>query len=296
MRAINPDFQTHLDSRATTLATCWRLTRADGVALGFTDHDRTLRFGGTDFVPAAGLDGGEATAKLGAQTDTSEVLGVLSSDAIAEDDILIGRYDGAEVETWRVNWRDVGQRLLLSRTSIGEIVREDGVFRAELRSGQHALNRVTGRIYQAHCDAELGDARCGVDLDAPALKANAEVLGVRDRFRVAVDGIDGYEIGWFAQGVAAFTSGKRNGLRDRVLTHERLGGVDVLGFGVAVGDWVAAGDTLVLTAGCDRRFTTCKTRFGNAENFRGFPHIPGNDFVLRYPRAGDALDGRKLVD
>lgn len=296
MRAIDPDLQAHLDSRATTLATCWRLTRADGVVLGFTDHDRTLRFDGTDFVPATGLDGGEATTKLGAQTDTSEVLGVLSSDAIAEDDILIGRYDGAGVETWRVNWRDVSQRLLLSRTSIGEIVREDGVFRAELRSGQHALNRVTGRIYQSHCDAELGDARCGVDLDVPALKANAEVLGARDRFRVAVEGIDGYEVGWFVQGIASFTSGMRDGLRDRVLTHERLGGVDVLGFGVAVGDWVAADDTLVLTAGCDRRFATCKTRFGNAQNFRGFPHIPGNDFVLRYPRAGDALDGRKLVD
>ena len=81
-----------------------------------------------------------------------------------------------------------------------------------------------------------------------------------------------------------------------MLTHERLGGVDVLGFGVAVGDWVLAGDALVLTAGCDRRFATCRERFSNAENFRGFPHIPGNDFVLRYPRAGDALDGRRLVD
>lgn len=296
MRAIDPALQAHLDSRATTLATCWRLTRTDGVALGFTDHDKTLRFEGTDFVPAIGLDGGEATAKLGAQTDTSEVLGVLRSDAIAEEDILIGRYDGAVVETWRVNWRDVGQRLLLSQTSIGEIVREDGVFRAELRSGQHALNRVTGRIYQAHCDAELGDTRCGVDLGVPALRAVAEVLGARDRFRIAVDGVDGFESGWFAQGIAAFASGKRDGLRDRVLTHERLGGIDVLGFGVAVGDWVEAGDALVLTAGCDRRFATCRERFGNAANFRGLPHIPGNDFVLRYPRAGDALDGRKLVD
>lgn len=296
MRPIDPDLQAHLDSRATTLANCWRLTRDDGVVLGFTDHDRTLRFEGTDFVPVTGLDGGEVTAKLGAQTDTSEVLGVLSSDAIAEDDILLGRYDGATVESWRVNWREPGQRLLLSRTSIGEIVREDGVFRAELRSGQHQLNRVTGRIYQALCDAELGDGRCGVDLDVPELRAMAEVLGARDRFRVAVSGIDDCEAGWFAQGVATFTSGRRSGLRDRVLTHERLGGIDVLGFGSDVGDWVLAGDALVLTAGCDRRFATCKARFGNAENFRGFPHIPGNDFVLRYPRAGDALDGRKLVD
>ena len=40
------------------------------------------------------------------------------------------------------------------------------------------------------------------------------------------------------------------------------------------------GDTFVVTAGCDKRFDTCRDRFDNAVNFRGFPHIPGNDFVV----------------
>jgi uncharacterized phage protein (TIGR02218 family) len=61
-----------------------------------------------------------------------------------------------------------------------------------------------------------------------------------------------------------------------------------------VGDWVEAGDALVVSAGCDRTFETCKAKFGNATNFRGFPHIPGSDFVLRVPREGEALDGRAL--
>ena len=46
--------------------------------------------------------------------------------------------------------------------------------------------------------------------------------------------------------------------------------------------------------GCDRALATCRDRFGNVANFRGFPHIPGNDFVLRYPRSGDALNGAAL--
>lgn len=295
MRLLEPGFAGHIATGATTLATCWKIVRTDGVVLGFTDHDGTLAFGGTEYLPAHGLDGGERVEKLGASTDTSEVVGVLHSDAINEDDILLGRFDGAQVETWRVNWRDTGQRMLVSRTTIGEIVREDGVFRAELRSGQHAINQPKGRIYQALCDAELGDARCGVDLDDPAFQAEATVTGVRDRFRVAVSGIDGFEAGWFGFGMAAWGDGRRAGIRDRVVTHERLGGVDVLGFGTAVGDWVEAGDLLVLTAGCDRRFATCRERFANAVNFRGFPHIPGNDYVLRYPKSGAELDGRKLV-
>lgn len=296
MRTLDPGFAAHIAGGATTLATCWRIARPDGVVLGFTDHDAALGFAGTDYLPAHGLDGGEATAKLGPQTATAEVVGVLHSAAITEDDILLGRYDGAEVETWRVNWRDAEVRHLVSRTSIGEIVREDGAFRAELRSWQHALNRPRGRIYQALCDAVVGDARCGVDLESAAYRADASVLDVRDRFRLAVDGLGTFAEGWFGLGSAAWSAGKRAGLMDQIVSHTRVGGVDILGFAVAVGDWVLAGDAFVARAGCDRRFTTCREKFGNAVNFRGFPHIPGNDFVLRYPRPGDSLDGRALVE
>ena len=217
MRTLDLSFRTHIESGATTLASCWKLTRRDAVVLGFTDHDLTLRFDGVDYVPARGLDGGEVPQKLGPQVDTGEVLGVLESDAITEADIEAGLYDGAAVETWRVNWRDLSQRVLLRRATIGEIVREDGAFRAELRSGQQALNQMRGRLYSVFCDAVLGDARCAV-----------------------------------AHSHASF------GL------------------------------------GCDRQLSTCRDRFANVANFRGFPHIPGNDFVLRYPRSGDRLNGQAL--
>ena len=217
MRTLDPGFKAHVESGATTLATCWKLTRKDAVVLGFTDHDQTLSFGGTDYIPAHGLDGGEVPAKSGAQADTGEVVGVLHSDAIDEADIVAGHYDGAEVETWRVNWRDVSQRLLQRRATIGEIVREDGQFRAELRSGQQALNRVRGRLYSVVCDATLGDARCAVSVSHPQF-----------------------------------------------------------------------------ALGCDRQHATCCDRFANVANFRGFPHIPGSDFLLRYPRSDDALEGGAL--
>jgi uncharacterized phage protein (TIGR02218 family) len=295
MRTLEPGFAAHIATGQTTLANCWRIRRKDGVVLGFTDHDETLSFDGTSFVPAHGLDGAEAPAKLGGQVDTSQVLGVLHADAIAEDDILLGRYDGATVESWRVNWADVSQRLLLRSDTIGEIVREDGLFRAELRSAQQGLNARHGRVYQGLCDAELGDARCKVNVAAGAFRGVATVEAIEDAYRLRVSGLAGFDAGWFAFGQAVWSAGRRDGLRDGVIGHARNGGVDVLAFGVVVGEWVEVGDTLTVTAGCDRRFATCKARFDNAINFRGFPHVPGSDFVLRYPRAGDALDGRAVV-
>ncbi len=295
MRVLDAGFAAHLGSGATTLATCWRIARPDGFVLGFTDHDVALAFDGTDFLPAHGLDGSEASQKLGGQVATADVVGVLHAEAIAEADILLGRYDGAEVQTWRVNWRDVSQRHLVRRATIGEIVREDGVFRAELRSAQHALNVPKGRIYAPLCDAELGDARCGIHLDDAAYSAGASVSALRDRYRIAVAGLDGYAEGWFAFGHVLWTDGARAGLRDQVASHARIGGVDILGFTAPVGDWVGAGDAFTAFAGCDRQFSTCRTKFANAAAFRGFPHVPGNDFVMRVAREGDALDGRPLV-
>ncbi len=295
MRVLDIGLAAHLAQSETTLATCWKLVRGDGVVLGFTDHDGVLSFGGTDFVPAHGLDGGEVPARLGAQVETAEVLGVLSADGITEDDILLGRYDGAVVETWRVNWADVSQRVRLRSDTIGEIVREDGVFRAELRSAQQGLNATRGRIYQGLCDAVVGDARCGVTLTGPEFLGFATVTALEDDHRIVVTGLGGFAEGWFGFGSALWTDGRRVGLRDGVVTHQRMAAGDVLAFGVAVGDWVVLGDTLEVTAGCDRRFATCREKFANAVNFRGFPHIPGSDYVLRHPRNGDALDGRAVV-
>jgi uncharacterized phage protein (TIGR02218 family) len=295
VRTLDLGFKAHLESGATTLATCWRLARRDGVVLGFTDHDLPLSFAGTDYLPATGLAGGEVGARTGPAVDTAEVIGVLSSDAIGENDIAIGRYDGATVETWRVNWRDTGQRLLLGRATIGEIVREDGRYRAELRSGQQALNQVRGRVYSPLCDATLGDARCGIALGDAAFTASATVTAVLDRNRIAVDGLGGFAAGWFSYGRAAWTSGPRAGLSDGIASHRRDGSADILGFVRPGGGWVAAGDTLTASAGCDRQFATCRDRFANVANFRGFPHIPGNDFVLRYPAGDDVLDGGALV-
>lgn len=295
MRVLDAGLAAHLAGGQTTLCACWRVTRGDGVVLGFTDHDRALSFEGTTFAPSHGLDGGEQPHKLGGQVETAEVLGVLDDDAIQEEDIVQGRYDGALVECFRVNWQDVGQRLLLRRLTIGEIVREDGVFRAELRSAQHALNVPSGRIYQGLCDAELGDGRCGVNLAVPAYRAIGAVTGIADRYRLAVSGLAGFAEGHFSFGTAEWTAGRRAGRKDRVLGHRRLASQDVLAFAEPVGDFVLPGDAVTVSAGCDRQFATCRNRFGNGVNFRGFPHIPGADFILRYPREGERLDGRPLV-
>ena len=133
MKSLTPSLQAHLDDGTTTLAWCWRITRADGVGFGFTDHDLTLTFDGTEFEPESGLTASEVRSGSDLSVDSQDAEGVLTSDRITETDILDGLWDNAEVEVWRVNWARPGQRVLLRRGAIGQIRRGRLAFVAEVR-------------------------------------------------------------------------------------------------------------------------------------------------------------------
>lgn len=101
MKTLSPDLQAHLDDGTTTLAWCWRIIRADGVTFGFTDHDRTLNFDGTDFEPESGLTASEVRSGSDLSVDAQDAEGVLTSDRITETDIL----DGKLLDTAGITWR-----------------------------------------------------------------------------------------------------------------------------------------------------------------------------------------------
>ncbi len=294
MKVLSPALQAHLDDGTTTLAWCWKITRADGTVFGFTDHDRTLAFEGAAFEPESGFAAAEVRAGSDLSVDAQDAEGVLTSDRITETDILDGRWDNAAVEVWRANWADVAQRVLVRRGAIGQIRRGRLAFVAEVRSLAHLLGQTVGRTFQATCDAALGDARCGVDLDAPAYKGSGVVLdSLRDRAFTA-SGLGVFAAGWFGFGTLAWTSGANAGRRAEVLDHDVTGGVAILTLLEAPVRPIAEGDGFTIRAGCDKRIETCAAKFSNTANFRGFPHIPGQDTVLRYASRDGGHDGGVL--
>ncbi|RAI36828.1 beta tubulin [Rhodoplanes elegans] len=282
MRQLPEALREQLASGVTTLCRCWRLVRADGVTLGFTDHDEDLMLDATVCRAGSGLDASEATARFGLQVDGGEVFGALADDALTEADLAAGRYDAATVETWLVDWSAPATRVLLAVATLGEVRREGMAFAAELRSLAEKLGQESGRVYTAACAADLGDARCRVDLGVPGYSASGTVAALDGTSALRAAGLDGFAEGWFTAGRLAFTSGTNAGLASEVKRHV----VDAAGVAVAL--WqampepIAPGDAFVITAGCDKQFSTCRDRFANTANFRGFPHIPGNDYVISH--------------
>lgn len=93
MKPLSPALQAHLDDGTTTLSWCWRISGADGVALGFTDHDRTLSFDGTEFEPESGFAASEIRAVSDLAVDAQGATGGLTSDRIRQTGILDGRWE-----------------------------------------------------------------------------------------------------------------------------------------------------------------------------------------------------------
>lgn len=286
MRNIPAALQARLDSGATTLARCWIMTRRDGVVAGFTDHDNDLVIGSVTCRAGTGFTASEATSQFDLSVDGSEISGAFADESLTEADLAAGRYDAATVETWLVDWSDVSLRLLIARGTIGEVRREGQAFTAELRGLADALAQDSGRLYTARCNADLGDGRCRIDLTNSAYHGSGMVTATEGTSAFAVSGLDGFSEGWFAQGRLTWTGGANAGLSMEIKDHRLLSGEVRLSLWQAMAETVAVGDAFKVTAGCDKNFATCRDRFANSDNFRGFPQIPGNDFVMSYPVSG----------
>ena len=279
MKPLSPAFQAHLDSGATTLCWCWRVTRRTGEKLGFTDHDRDLVFDGTTFEAATGFTASDIRSSVGLSVDDLEVESALVSSRLSEPALSAGDFDAAAVEIFRVNWSDPAQRVLMRQGALGEVRRTGTAFTAEVRGLAHHLQQPKGRLFQYACDAELGDTRCGINLNAPTNRGAGAIVSVTGDRTFVVSGIASFATGWFTRGLLTMTSGANAGRASEVKRHGIAGGIVHVELWQSLGLAPLAGDTFAITTGCDKQLATCRSKFANTPNYRGFPHMPGNDFL-----------------
>lgn len=279
---MQAELAAHLALGVTTLCRAWKVTRRDGVLLGFTDHDGDLLFEDMTFVAQTGLTARALQQTTGMAVDNSEALGALSAASVREEDIAAGRFDDAEVVAYLVNWAEPEQRSILFRGNFGEITRARGAFRVELRGLTERLNLPTGRVYHANCAAQFGDAKCQMDLNAPHLRHEAVLRGVEQgRLRIALP--EGFAADWFVAGRVQVLTGQAQGQVALIRGESRLAGELLIelwnGFALSP----MPGDQIRLEAGCDKQASSCRAKFDNFLNFRGFPHIPGEDWLRINP-------------
>ena len=260
----------------TSLAFCWRLERSDGAGLGLTSSDRDLEHAGTLYGSAPGITPAAVTRSLGLDPDVAEVAGALSSDALTEADLVAGRWNGARMTLFAADWANPdAEPSTLLRGELGEVSVNGEGFSAELRGAAARLSKPVCPHTSSECRASLGDKQCRADLAQRTIRGR--VISGDGNVLTLPDPVDAK----FLFGRLRYLGGPNCGAFTTIL------GID--GAHISVRDRLRmpiTDETAVeIREGCDKRFETCIGRFQNAANFRGEPHLPGNDLLTRYPGA-----------
>lgn len=258
----------------TTLAFCWRLTRRDGLRLGFTSHDADLLIDGLLYRATPGMAPSAIESSDGVDASGVDLAGALSSSAIDAADLRAGRWDGAQVRLSAHDWMvPEPDPLFLLRGELGPVSFQDDRFSVELIGPAAVLDRSVAPEASPLCRAMLGDKACRVDMAARTL-----ILGVVSANGPSLTLLSSYPADLFAHGRIRWLTGANAGLSGWV----DASNANTLHLRAIPNFPVQSGDLCELTQGCDRRFETCRDRFANSLNFRGEPHLPGNDLLTRY--------------
>lgn len=273
----------HIAKGSTTVAWCWKVTRKDARVFGFTNVDKDLVVDGVTYLAATGITPSAIESQIDLAVPNLELAGILDSEAITEADIEAGLWDGATFTVFQVNHADLTQGVMVLRTgSTGEITAGTTAFTAEGRGLAQLLQQSVGRVYAAACDANLGDSRCGFDVEALRVSGTVDQLSSR---RVFGDTGRSEADDYFGAGVVRWETGDNAGLSMEVASFTVAGGF-LLHLPMPYD--IALGDTYTVIPGCRKRRTEdCSTKFSNVVNFRGFPDVPMNDKVLGNATASD---------
>ncbi len=266
---------TFFDSELEGVATWWSIKRRDGVTLGFTSHNRDLAFRGMTYRAAPGMIPSAIRRTASLERDAVEVEGVLSHDSISSSDLEAGRFAEARIAIGLVDWETLDHATLFNG-SLGNVSQEDSSFTAELRSAKASFELDLVPRTSPTCRASFCDAECGanaarythlcqvssidLELNGVAFTGAPSAANMRDG---QVKWVDGPFAGVTMEVIDADTGALT---LDRPLSTE-----------------ISLGNLAYLREGCDHTIATCNARFANAVNFRGEPHLPGNDLLTRYP-------------
>ena len=287
MRNIPESFAARLGG-ASTICHCWRLRLRDGDVMGFTDHDEDVVVEGLVHSAGSGLSASEAHQQLGFGASGCMLAGALDISSLRAEDVLSGRYDGGRIECRLVDWRAPDNSLLVDAFEIASLRRTQHGFSAVLTGVAQRFHEATGRLYQAGCDAEFADARCG--LEGAHFTLAAQVASSDGDLVLRIVSTSKAE-GWFANGVLARSDLTRLRIRSHFVGTKQ----DELVLWAPPARPFEMGEAIQLTAGCDKTLATCRDRFANVVNFRGFPHVPSPEMVLAYAHASDVtMDGGSL--
>jgi uncharacterized phage protein (TIGR02218 family) len=263
----------------TTLAYGWRLERRDGVTLGFTSHDRDVWRNGLLLRAAPGMEPTSVVERLGFENGGLDVRGALTSDALAVRDIEAGRWDGAALTLFTFDWSDPDEpSRSLASGQLGAVSYAGDRFETVFNGPATQLKKAVAPITSPTCRAFFCGAECGLN---PMRFTRTALAAANAGSSIILLAGTGLAINRYATGTLRWLEGPNTGLKDIIVSN----GTNSVALATPPKQPITTAVRVELFEGCDKTAQTCQNIFSNMVNFRGEPHLPGNDILTRYPGA-----------
>lgn len=264
-----------------------RVVRQDGTVFGWTQHDvnSTVNVDGEDTLllsnPGFTIQSLVSTAGLG--VDTTDIY-VIDGDDMTRADILMRKWDGAEVYFFRYDWTLPSAGIIpIKRGSFGNFQPMLGQFKVEFRDFRQALQANSTWVFQETCRWRLGDARCGIDLTgSDGYTVTASVTGVTSQRVFTASGLTQAD-DFFGEGFLTWTGS--DGLNVGTPPFKvKAFAAGVVTLSEPTIQPIQTGDTFTIVAGCRKRWEEdCKTKFDNLLRFGGEKDKPLRDDLVAIP-------------
>ena len=272
------------NNRELTFADCFTITLPDSTVARYTNAQYNVVIpvsGDPSLVYVAGdilIDGLKLKQTCGIDIDqqeldisfkpTSTISGLTWPIAVRE-----GRFDGATIERARAVLTAPGGAAIGNVAVVsfhGLVATVDNIGRLSCKmTVKSMLNKLAvdmpRDIWQPSCLNTLYDGLCTI---VKAANGTSGTVGVGPSYTYipwSSSTLDTYD-----QGTITFESGANVGVSRTVKQSTSSG----LLLARPLDYLPSAGDNFVVYKGCDKTMTTCKNRFNNLANFRGFPFVP----------------------
>lgn len=271
MRKLSRELLNHIAGEITTLTQCYYIRRRDRAEFYLTDYQTDLIIDGVIYRSSNNFSSSTIDSSANLSVDNLEIEGVIDSSWLKEEDIVCGLYDYSYIEIFMVNYCEQSpSKLVLKSGYIGEIRTKLTHFTAEICGISQKLATNLGQLYAPLCRVDFGSAKCGVNLER--YKKKIKLLEIIDERRLRIE-YQGGIVFDYSGGMLFHNSGEAREIKE-------LKG-DIILLAESSTTALQVNDEASITPGCNKQFSTCCYGYDNAINFRGEPHLPGLDEMLK---------------
>jgi uncharacterized phage protein (TIGR02218 family) len=267
--------------------TCWHIQRNDGTSMRFTTADRPLVVDTYTYTPVGGLNASAERREGELRDRNKDFVGIISSTHVTHADLRAGRYRGAVIEEFVVDWRyPFAGKYDFARYWIGNTRWNGHIWEAQVNGLTRWLKPSLGDVYSRTCRHTLGLPKCFVQVDALKYAGvSVESVDGTEPKRVfdATDADIPATLGddYFSDGRLVFRNGDNYGLETVVKSYTES--TRTIELQVPLPFAITTGHYFDVYPGCGRTWTICQDKYDNWINFGGWPWMPGTDKMLQTP-------------